>query len=112
MIFKPLLTVVLAALAQFVNAQDDGGDIVYDAEHNATSIVGTWSSQSGAVTTGPVGSTSFHVTMTFAEPLLGIRRPCKTHLLLSQEYRCLILLVRLTSAYWQITRIKWDLQHR
>lgn len=55
MILTPLLTVVLASLAQLTVAQlDDQGPIVFDAEHNATSIVGTWSSGSQAVSTGPV----------------------------------------------------------
>jgi len=54
MLLTPLVTVVLAALAPFVAAQDDTqGDIVYDLAHNATTIYGTWSSQSNAVTTGP-----------------------------------------------------------
>lgn len=56
MILTPLLTVALASLAQFATAQlDTNGPIKYDLEHNATAIVGTWSSQSNAVLTGPVG---------------------------------------------------------
>lgn len=54
MILTPLLTVVLASLAQLTVAQlDDQGPIRFDAEHNATTIIGTWSSGSQAVSTGP-----------------------------------------------------------
>ncbi|TFK74723.1 hypothetical protein BDN72DRAFT_628457 [Pluteus cervinus] len=49
MILSPLLCLVLAFLAPLINAQA----IVYDAIHNATSLVGTWSSGSRAVSTGP-----------------------------------------------------------
>jgi hypothetical protein len=51
MILTPLLTVVLVSLASLVRAQDIDFE---DGIHNATSIVGTWSSQSRAVITGPV----------------------------------------------------------
>jgi hypothetical protein len=47
MLFNPLLALVLASLSS-VFAQD----IQFDKEHNATSIVGTWSSGSKAVLTG------------------------------------------------------------
>lgn len=47
----PFLALVLAA-APAVLAQD----IVYDSIHNATTIVGTWSSGSQAVVTGSVRS--------------------------------------------------------
>jgi len=47
MIFTPLLGLVLATLSS-VLAQD----IIYDSIHNATPIVGTWSSGSQAVLTG------------------------------------------------------------
>jgi len=54
MIFASLLTVALASLAPLSAAQDDTqGPIVYDAEHNATAIWGTWSSGSQSVQTGP-----------------------------------------------------------
>lgn len=52
MLFPSLLTIALASLAQLSAAQDDQGPIVYDAEHNATTIYGTWSSGSQAVRTG------------------------------------------------------------
>ncbi|RDB14919.1 Protein rot1 [Hypsizygus marmoreus] len=48
MIFTPLVCLVLASFTPAVFSQD----IRYDAEHNATSIVGTWSSGSRAVLTG------------------------------------------------------------
>lgn len=41
---------LLTSLAQMVAGQN----IVYDAEHNATTIIGTWSSGSRNVQTGPV----------------------------------------------------------
>jgi hypothetical protein len=52
MLVTSLFTVVLASLASIASAQDENGDIVYDAAHNATSIVGTWSSGSRGVQTG------------------------------------------------------------
>lgn len=56
MILSSILTIVLAALASTVSAQDDTqGPIVYDLAHNATTIYGTWSSGSQHVLTGPVG---------------------------------------------------------
>jgi hypothetical protein len=48
MILTPLIGLVLASLAPAAYSQD----IVYNAEHNATSIVGTWSSGSKNVMTG------------------------------------------------------------
>lgn len=53
--FTPFVALVLASLAPAVIAQD----IVYDVAHNATSIVGTWSSGSRAVVTGPVSGLGF-----------------------------------------------------
>lgn len=50
MILTPLLGLVLAVLAPLAYSQD----IKYDAPHNATSIIGTWSSGSKAVMTGAV----------------------------------------------------------
>lgn len=50
MILASLLTVVLASFIGTTSAQQ----IVYDAAHNATSIVGTWSSGAQNVLTGPV----------------------------------------------------------
>lgn len=56
MILSSLFTIVFAALASTVSAQDDTqGPIVYDLTHNATTIYGTWSSGSQHVLTGPVG---------------------------------------------------------
>ena len=50
-----LTTVVVASVARFAAAQDDTqGPIQYDLAHNATSIVGTWSTGSKAVVTGEV----------------------------------------------------------
>ncbi|PPQ63597.1 hypothetical protein CVT24_004457 [Panaeolus cyanescens] len=46
------LTILLASLVQTVLSQDDGGPIQYDAIHNATTIIGTWSSGSQSVVTG------------------------------------------------------------
>ena len=51
MILTPLLAVVVASLAGLSKAQDIDFE---DGIHNATSIVGTWSSQSRSVLTGPV----------------------------------------------------------
>ncbi|GLB38577.1 putative chaperone for protein-folding within the ER, fungal [Lyophyllum shimeji] len=48
MILNPLLCLVLASFAPAAWSQD----ILYDLEHNATSIVGTWSSGSKNVVTG------------------------------------------------------------
>jgi len=48
MILTPILGLVLAILAPSAYSQD----IVYNSEHNATSIIGTWSSGSKAVVTG------------------------------------------------------------
>ncbi|KAF8657327.1 hypothetical protein AX16_002249 [Volvariella volvacea WC 439] len=53
MILSSILGLVLVALAPFTHAQLDPDEvIVYDAIHNATPIVGTWSSGSRAVSTG------------------------------------------------------------
>ncbi|KAH9480663.1 Protein rot1 [Psilocybe cubensis] len=52
MLFSSILTVVFASLARTTLAQDQFGNIVYDAIHNATAITGTWSSGSKAVRTG------------------------------------------------------------
>ncbi|KAF5382620.1 hypothetical protein D9615_002761 [Tricholomella constricta] len=49
MILTPLVCLVIATLAPSVYSQT----INYDLEHNATSIVGTWSSGSKNVMTGP-----------------------------------------------------------
>lgn len=56
MILSSLLSaVVLASVAHQAVAQDDTqGPIQYDLAHNATSIIGTWSTGSKAVVTGPV----------------------------------------------------------
>ncbi|KAH6912720.1 ROT1 protein [Coprinopsis sp. MPI-PUGE-AT-0042] len=51
MILTPLLTVVFVSLASLVKAQEDID--FEDGIHNVTSIVGTWTSQSRAVITGP-----------------------------------------------------------
>ncbi|KAG6909279.1 hypothetical protein DXG01_001223 [Tephrocybe rancida] len=48
MIFTPFICLVLASLAPSAYSQD----IIYNAEHNATTIVGTWSSGSKNVMTG------------------------------------------------------------
>jgi hypothetical protein len=64
MILTPLIGLVLAALAPFTHAQFDE-PIVYDAEHNATSIVGTWSSGSRAVQTGPGFTNPANMTFTY-----------------------------------------------
>ena len=50
MILTPLIGLVLAFLAPSAFSQD----IQFDAQHNATSIIGTWSSGSKAVVTGAV----------------------------------------------------------
>lgn len=50
MILTPLLAVVVASIASLSKAQDIDFE---DGIHNATSIVGTWSSQSQSVFTGP-----------------------------------------------------------
>lgn len=50
MILTPLLAVVVASLAGLSKAQDIDFE---DGVHNATTIVGTWSSQSRSVLTGP-----------------------------------------------------------
>ncbi|KAG6902421.1 hypothetical protein C0995_000347 [Termitomyces sp. Mi166 len=49
MILTPLLCLTIASLAPSAYSQD----IVYDIAHNATNIVGTWSSGSKQVLTGP-----------------------------------------------------------
>jgi len=51
MLLPPLLSPLLLALA--LASSSLAQDIVYDAIHNATTIVGTWSSGSQAVVTGP-----------------------------------------------------------
>ncbi|THV00599.1 hypothetical protein K435DRAFT_776404 [Dendrothele bispora CBS 962.96] len=53
--FMPVAVLALASLsaAQEVTSTDVGEQIRFDAEHNATSLVGTWSSGSRAVMTGP-----------------------------------------------------------
>jgi len=66
MLFTSLFTVVLASLASIASAQDENGDIVYDAAHNATTIVGTWSSGSRGVQTG--SSFADPANMTFNYP--------------------------------------------
>ena len=50
MIFTPALCLVLASLAPATYSQD------LTADHNLTSLVGTWSSGSKAVQTGSVGA--------------------------------------------------------
>jgi len=64
MILTPLIGLVLAALAPFTHAQSNE-PILYDAEHNATSIVGTWSSGSRAVQTGPGFANPANLTFTY-----------------------------------------------
>ena len=54
LIVTTLVSVLLSAIPAL--AQDGGSQtpIVYDAEHNATTIIGTWSSGSRKVLTGEV----------------------------------------------------------
>jgi hypothetical protein len=47
-----LLALAAASLPAVVNAQDE--QMVFDAEHNATTLIGTWSSGSRQVITGAV----------------------------------------------------------
>ncbi|KAF9464194.1 chaperone for protein-folding within the ER, fungal-domain-containing protein [Collybia nuda] len=61
MIFTPLIGLVLAALAPSAYSQD----IQYDSTHNATSIVGTWSSGSQAVKTGPGFANPANMSFTY-----------------------------------------------
>ncbi|KZV99900.1 hypothetical protein EXIGLDRAFT_605104 [Exidia glandulosa HHB12029] len=58
-----LLPLTLAAL---VLAQDD--PIRYDLEHNATTLIGTWSSGAGLVQTGPVRNFCSPANKTFNPP--------------------------------------------
>jgi len=64
MILTPFICLVLAAMAPFTHAQIDE-PIEYDVEHNATSIVGTWSSGSQAVQTGPAFANPANMTFTY-----------------------------------------------
>lgn len=68
-----LPTTTLALLAAYlvspINAQ--GTPIVYDTEHNATSIIGTWSSGSQAVVTGPGFANPAALTFTYP-PTTGV----------------------------------------
>jgi len=67
MFLTPLIGLLLASLAPSVYSQD----IRYDAEHNATSIVGTWSSGSKAVQTGPGFANPANFSFTYP-PTTGI----------------------------------------
>ncbi|PFH54000.1 hypothetical protein AMATHDRAFT_136377 [Amanita thiersii Skay4041] len=60
MIFTQLFTLVLA-LAPVVYSQD----VVYNTAHNATTLVGTWSSGSKAVLTGPSFANPANRTFTY-----------------------------------------------
>jgi len=64
MIFSSIVCLVLASLAPTAFSQD----IVYDSIHNATTLVGTWSSGSRAVVTG--AGFANPANMTFTYPLV------------------------------------------
>ena len=93
MILASLLIVVLASLTGTASAQ---AQIVYDSIHNATSIVGTWSSGAQNVMTGPVsfllqksGSTSF-----IWPRVPGFRKSSQYVVHLPSNNRGLLLVVR------------------
>ena len=74
MILTSFFTLGLASLAQLVSAQDDTqGPIVFDAIHNATTIYGTWSTGSRAVSTGPVGGGPSHQRRAWMLTLVSAR---------------------------------------
>lgn len=64
----PLVALALASFSQQVVAQDQ---IVFDAIHNATSIVGTWASGSKAVLTGPGFANPSNQSFTYP-PVTGV----------------------------------------
>jgi hypothetical protein len=70
MILSSLLTVVLASLVGTTFAQGSA-PIVYDSIHNATTIVGTWSSGSKAVLTGAGFADPANMTFNYP-PTTGI----------------------------------------
>ena len=92
-LFTPLLAVALAAIPAALG-QDDV-PILYDLEHNATTIIGTWSSGSRKVVTGAVSAV--WSSQGFAgSSHAGIREPCEHDLhLSSRHWRVLRLVSRL-----------------
>lgn len=50
----PILCLLGLATSVTVLAQNTGADIVYDLQHNITSLTGTWSTGAMHVITGPV----------------------------------------------------------
>lgn len=64
----PLVALALASFSQQVVAQDQ---IVFDAIHNSTSIVGTWASGSKAVVTGPGFANPSNQSFTYP-PVTGV----------------------------------------
>jgi hypothetical protein len=98
MILASLLTVVLASFSGTTSAQEQ---IVYDAIHNATGIVGTWSSGAQNVLTGPVSFLFasiwfdlFYLTSCVPE----FRKSCQYVVQLSINNRGLLLVVRVFAA--------------
>ena len=67
------LSVMLAALPSAVLGQDP--QIVFDAEHNRTSIVGTWASGSRQVQTGPVHLSLYYYFATRPTDRYGLFLP-------------------------------------
>jgi len=64
---------VLASLSTYVSAQNE--QIVFDAIHNATTIVGTWATGSKAVVTGAVSSgLRSHIGVKYWSIAVGIRQ--------------------------------------
>ena len=91
MILASLFTLVLASFIGPTSSQQ----IVYDAIHNATTIVGTWSSGAKNVLTGPV---SFLLVRSLLFDLFcvpGFRKSCQYVIHLSGNNRSLLLVVRL-----------------
>lgn len=98
-----LFTFVAAAISQaFAQNIDDiisiGPEIEYDAIHNRSSLVGTWSTGSRAVQTGPVrlqaSKKASVFLLTFFAIFLGLLQPRRVDLHISCGRRHELFLVR------------------
>jgi hypothetical protein len=96
MVLASLLTVLLAlAFIGTTSAQD--AQIVYDSIHNATSIVGTWSSGAKNVLTGPVSFLLIRPLLFDLFCVPGVCKSCQYDVPLSKDNRNFLLFVRISA---------------
>lgn len=87
MLFTPVLGLVLASFTPVVYSQ-------LPLEQAQQTLIGTWSSGSKHVLTGPVSPWILQQRSEFTPLLAGLRQPCQPVVQLSSDYRDFVLFVR------------------